>query len=96
MIKHIVMWTLKEQSKQENAIKAKSLLEDLNGKIPGLIKLEVAIEMLGTDNSAHIVLYSEFESEAALDGYMKHPEHVKLIPFMKEIRKERFMVDYRI
>jgi len=96
VIKHIVMWTLKEQCKQENAIKAKTLLEKLNGKIPGLIKLEVGIDLVGSDNSVDIVLYSEFESEVALDGYMKHPEHVKLIPFMKEIRKERFMVDYRI
>ncbi len=96
MIKHIVLWKLQEQSKRDNAIKAKSLLEALNGKIPGLIKLEVGIDLVGTENSADIVLYSEFESEQAMADYMKHPEHVKLIPFMKSIRTERFLMDYKI
>ncbi|MFV2061622.1 MAG: Dabb family protein, partial [Gammaproteobacteria bacterium] len=94
MIKHIVLWKLKEQSKHENALKAKEQLEALNGKIPGLIKLEIGIDLIGTENSADIILYSEFESVAALDGYMKHPEHVKLIPFMKSIRLQRYIIDY--
>jgi len=96
MIKHIVMWTLQEQSKQENAIKAKTLLEALNGKIPGLIKLEVGIDLVGETNTADIVLYSEFESEAAMADYLTHPEHVKIVPFMKSIRLERFVIDYKI
>ncbi len=96
MIKHIVMWKLQADSKKENAQKAKTLLENLNGKIPGLLKLEVGIDLVGTENSADIVLYSEFESEQALADYLKHPEHVKLILFMKSIRAARYVMDYKV
>lgn len=90
------MWKLKSELKNENSQKAKTLLEALNGKIPGLLKLEVGIELVGSENSADIIMYSEFESEQAMADYMKHPEHVKLIPFMKSIREARYVMDYRI
>lgn len=98
MIKHIVLWTLKDEaegnSKQENAQKAKQLLEDLNGKIPGVLNIEVGIDISHTSDSADIVLYSAFENEAALERYHHHPDHQALIPFMKAIRNDRKLVDY--
>ena len=94
------MWKLLDnaegQTKRENAVKAKKLLEALNGQITGLIKLEVGIDLIGSENTGDIVLYSEFESEAAMQGYLDHPEHVKLIPFMKAIRSDRFWIDYKV
>lgn len=98
MIKHIVMWKLKKiaegNTAKENALKAKSLLENLDGKVPGLITIEVGVDYSKTDDSADIVLYSEFESQEALDAYHTHPEHKKVIPFMREIRDARTLVDY--
>ena len=44
MVKHIVMWKIQgvnNQSKEETAKQMKEALEDLNGKIEGLINLEV-------------------------------------------------------
>ncbi len=93
------MWQLKTQAEgqtaQENALEAKRLLENLAGKIPGLIKIEIGIDDSKTDDSADIVLYSEFESQEALDNYHTHPEHKKVIPFMRAIRDTRTLVDYK-
>lgn len=98
MIKHIVMWRLKESAngntRSENALLIKEKLEALNGKIPGLIKLEVGLDILKTDSSSDIVLYSEFESQDALNGYQEHPLHKALMPFVQEARSERRVVDY--
>ncbi len=73
MVKHVVMWRLKDRteggSKKENASTVKQMFEDLNGKIPGMIKLEVGIDYAMSDASSCIVLYSEFVDEEALDGY---------------------------
>ncbi len=48
MIKHIVLWKLKDnvggKSKLENALRLKKELESLNGKIPGMLLLEVGIK----------------------------------------------------
>jgi len=68
----------------------------LNGIIPGMIKLEVGIDVSGTENSADIVLYSEFESLEALNNYQVNPEHEKIKPFVLSCRSERRIVDYEI
>ena len=98
MIKHIVMWRLNEQAgdKAENALKLKQLLESLNGKIPGLIRLEVGIDFSKEDESSDVVLYSEFENSQALAAYLLHPAHAEVVPFVKSVRGERRVVDYEI
>lgn len=100
MIKHIVFWKLKEEAnglnKSENALAIKQKLEDLQGKIEGLIKIEVGVDFLGSTESADLVLYSEFVSKEALDFYQQHPLHKAIMPFIGEARSERRVVDYEI
>jgi len=100
MIKHIVIWTLHDEaegcSKAENAKKAKVLLESLNGKIPGLINLEVGIDLIGDGNCGDVCLYSELETADDLPAYATHPEHVKCIPFMQAIASSRSAMDYQV
>jgi hypothetical protein len=100
MIKHVVMWRLKNAAaggtKQENALRLKAQLEDLRGKISEIRYLEVGIDFDQSDTAADVVLYSEFDSKASLDAYQKHPEHVKVAEFVKEIREERRVVDYEV
>lgn len=98
MIKHIVIWKLKEQAhnntKEKNARLIKQKIESLVGKIPGIIKMEIGIDFSRTDMSGDIVLYSEFESKKALDAYQAHPAHKEIMPFILEAREERRIVDY--
>lgn len=96
MIKHIVMWRIAEAAgdKTANALKLKQLLEGLNGRIPGLLKLEVGIDFSKEGESSDVVLYSEFESNAALQAYQVHPAHNEVISFVKSVRSERRVVDY--
>lgn len=101
MVKHIVLWKLKEKSggksKHDNALRLKRELEALNGKIPGMIMLEVGISTKDNENDdADVILYSEFENIESLENYHHHPEHVKIIPFVKSIRSERRVIDYEV
>lgn len=100
MIKHIVVWRLKEAAhgndKRTNARLIKQQLEALNGRIPGLLRLEVGIDFSATESSADLALYSEFVSREALDAYQVHPEHKSIMPFVGEARSERRMVDYEV
>ncbi len=97
MVKHIVMWKLKEEAhgndKVTNARLIKEKLEALNGQISGLIRLEVGIDFLGEGN-LDVVLCSELENRKALDTYQNHPLHQALLPFVKEAVTERKAVDY--
>ena len=100
MVRHIVMWRLKEEaqghSKWTNARLAKEMFEGLKGKIPGLLRLDVGVDFSRTDASADLVLFSEFASRQALDDYQRHPEHLRVAAFIGQIRTDRIVVDYEI
>lgn len=79
MVKHIILWTLKEMDEaQKEAVKAgiKEGLEGLKGKIPGLVDIKVITDGRLPSSTADLMLDSTFETEEALKGYSKHPEHV--------------------
>jgi hypothetical protein len=100
MIKHIVLWKLKDfaegATKQQNALKVKAMLEDMRGKIPEMLKLEVGLNFEVSDSACDISLYSEFTSLEALDAYQIHPEHIKVKNFLPLVRIERRVVDYEV
>lgn len=97
MIKHIVLFRLKERaegsSRAQNAATAKSKLEALRGHIPGLFTLDVAINTEANDSSYDLALYSVFESREALAAYRVHPEHQAVADFLERVRESRAVVD---
>lgn len=98
MIKHIVMWRLKDEAlgatKQENAIKLKETLEALKDVIDELKEVEVGFNFNPSDAAFDVVLYSAFEDKEGLQAYQNHPEHLKVVDFVGEIRTDRAVVDY--
>jgi quinol monooxygenase YgiN len=97
MVKHIVFWKVKEmpaQEREQALRKIKQGFEAMQGVIPGLLRIEVGIDFLHSPESADFVLYSEFESREALDGYQAHPVHQAMVPMVRDIRVERRVVDY--
>ncbi len=100
MIKHIVIWKLKDAAhdsdRAANARAIKERLESLRGRIPGLRQIEVGIDFSATASSGDVVLYSEFDSRAALDAYQSHPLHQAIVPFVAQAASERRMVDYEV
>ena len=99
MVKHVILWVLKDYPDDEKKkIKAgiKEGLEGLKGKIPGLVDIKVNTEPLAS-SSCDVMLDSTFEDEASLKGYSEHPAHVavadgKVRPFTQT----RTCMDYEI
>lgn len=95
MIKHIVSWKINDDlEKQAESKKIKEKLEDLKGKIEKIKFLEVGIDFSQTEMSADLVLVSEFENIENLEVYQNHPEHQKVVQFIKERTNSRTLVDY--
>jgi heme-degrading monooxygenase HmoA len=98
MIKHIVVWRLKDQAHGNNRERSAELLKQklgaLRGRIPGLRDVEVGIDFSRTPQSADVLLYSVFDSREALDAYQSHPEHEAFKEFVAAIRSERRLIDY--
>ena len=91
MVKHIVLYTLKEGVDKEEAVKLiASVLEPLVGKIPGLTHMEIRRAYVGMDYA----LYSEFESREALEVYASHPLHQEAKQHFFHLLDCRYDADY--
>ncbi|MCR4830590.1 MAG: Dabb family protein [Pseudobutyrivibrio sp.] len=79
MVKHVILWTLKDEysAEEKEKIKAdiKAGLEGLQGQIPGMIDIKVNTSRLESSN-ADLMLDSTFEDEQSLKNYAVHPAHV--------------------
>ena len=97
LIRHIVMWNLVGATPQHKAANVELLrrsFEDLRGRIPGLLRIEIGADTSGADYACDVVLFSEFESQAALDAYATHPEHLRVKQALGDMRIARHQVDY--
>ena len=91
MVKHIVLYTLKEGVNKEKAVKIiKDQLEPLVGVIPGLTHMEIRQAYQGMDYA----LYSEFESREALAAYANHPAHLAAKDHFWDFLDSRVAADY--
>ena len=79
MLKHVILWKLKDEYSQDKKAGIKSNiktgLEGLLGKIPGLTEIKVHTDGLNS-STVDLMLDSTFENESALKAYAVHPAHV--------------------
>lgn len=98
MIKHIVFWRLNEAAygndKHTNAKILKKKLLAMNGKVEGILKIEVGFDFSNEKDSCDVVLYSEFSNKESLHQYQIHPDHEVIKKWLSEVRYERRVVDY--
>ena len=100
MVKHIILWQLKDEfTAQEKAEIRKGIkegLEGLAGQIPGLTEIKVQTEMLASSN-VDVMLDSTFVDEAALKGFAVHPAHVEVADTkVRPYTKTRACIDYEV
>jgi hypothetical protein len=94
MITHIVLFKLKDPS-AENAAKAKELLLSMDGKLPMLRQLEVGIDVIRSERSFDVALYTKFDSLPDLQAYQVHPYHADVVAaYMKANSAAVAVVDY--
>ncbi|MBO7682536.1 MAG: Dabb family protein [Clostridia bacterium] len=100
MVKHIILWQLKDEfyAEDKETIKRdiKKGLEGLVGKVPGLLEVHVNIHPLPTSN-ADLMLDSTLESFEALKAYAVHPDHVAVADGkVRPNVKSRVCIDYEV
>ncbi|GGE02035.1 stress responsive protein [Aureimonas endophytica] len=99
MIKHIVMWNMAgetQEARSEAAEFLRSRFEALRDEVPGLLHLEVGLDHSRVDYACDVVLYTEFESQEALDAYATHPAHLRVKGELGQMRIARYQVDYAV
>ena len=100
MVKHVILWTLKDEytAEEKETIKGgiKDGLEGLKGKIPGLLEIKVYTNGLKSSN-ADLMLDSSFENKEALKNYSVHPAHVEVADTkVRPFTQTRSCLDFEI
>ncbi len=93
MIKHVVIWKLKNRN---DGPKLKQSIESLEGKIPGLLSIEAGIDENGSDASGDLILISTHTDKAALNAYQIDPNHIELKNIIVPCVTGRTVVDYTV
>ena len=92
MIRHIVFFTVPERDNLDAVLQGLSILTG----IPHARTLEISTNMKADrfDGRIDVVVYGEFDDEAALAAYHAHPLYQASIDRVKPLRDQRYAVDY--
>ncbi len=93
MIRHIVLFKIKEEYKSEIPQLVKNFYT-MKGKVEGLIDLEAGADILGSERSYDLALICTFENRAAFDAYQTHPAHMPVKKRMHEVREGSVACDF--
>jgi len=98
MIRHIVMFKLKEFSdpseKQKAAETLKRELLSMRTMIPAIREFEIGINFNPNEFAFDLVINSTFANHDDLEAYQVHPAHQAFIAFNKNYSPEKVIVDY--
>ena len=93
MLTHAVFFKLKDKSRG-TLEKVKNELLALKEQIPFIRSIEVGIDILQTERSFDVVLYSKFDSLEDMQAYQVHPEHVKFVEYIETVKDIIYSVDF--
>ncbi|MFW6366470.1 MAG: Dabb family protein [Spirochaetota bacterium] len=100
MVKHIVMWTLKDEvdglSKQEIAKLLKREIEKMADTVPQVRHIEAGINFNHGPVAYDLCLYSEFESGDDLAIYQDNEDHKKVKSLIVKYAENGVVTDYEI
>ena len=95
MIRHIVLFKIKEEYKAEIPALVQAFY-GMKGRIEGMLDLESGQDLLHSDRSYDLALITVFDSRASFDAYQTHPVHLPVKKHMHEVRSASVACDYEI
>ena len=99
VIRHVVMWSVCGDDAAAQALNSELVQAEfasLRGRVPGLVALDVGIDVSRVDYACEVVLIADFSSRQALADYATHPEHLRVRRRLGELRIARHQVDYEV
>jgi len=99
MIRHVVVWRLKSSSgdNREAAFSAiRAALEAQRGRVPGLIRVEVGLNVRPSRRAGDFALICDFADIAALEAYHKHAVHHETRAVVDPLVEEHWIADYEL
>ncbi len=96
MIRHICMFTLKEENKEENIRAFFERAEKLR-ELKTIKKFNIVKNAEKTPASNYdVALIFDFDTVEALEEYQKSPLHIEFGQFVSSVREQRACIDYEV
>ena len=95
MIRHVVMWKFKPDTRKEME-EFLTGLQGLYGVIPQIRSQQIGVDCSGIGENYSAVLVSDFDSLEDLAAYKNDPRHLAVAALCKDIREDRVAVDYQL
>jgi len=83
-------------TKERHTETLKEKLDELPGRVDVILKFETGLNIAASERAFDLVLVSEFKDENDLNIYKDHPDHQKVVVYLKEVCEETKVVDYLI
>lgn len=93
MIRHIVLFKIKDEFKSEIPQLVKNF-EGMRGRIEGMLELQAGADILHSERSYDLALITVFLDRAAFDAYQTHPVHMPVRKRMHEVRSASVACDF--
>ncbi len=91
MIRHIVLFSAKNQNDIDAVYNGLKQLESIQGDWLLTITKNKKVDQL--ENEIDVVVYGEFSNQNALDTYKAHPTYQECINIVRPLRDMRIAVD---
>lgn len=95
MIRHIVMFKIKDEYRSEIPQLVKNFY-GMKGRIEGMLDLEAGQDVLGSERSYDLALVTLFEDMDAFRAYQTHPVHMPVRKRMHEVRSASVACDFEV
>lgn len=93
MFTHIVFFRMKDRT-DGTAQKVREALLSLKGKVPQIRDIEVGLDVVHSERSYDLVLIARFDSREDMEAYQVHPEHQKVVEYIRSVTAGSVAVDY--
>lgn len=88
---HVVLMKLKPEGDADHLA---ALLNDLNGRIPGLQSMSAGSNVVPSDRAFDLALVSVFDDLEAMQAYQTHPAHVAVAGEIRAAADQIVAVDF--
>jgi Predicted NAD/FAD-binding protein len=98
-LRHIVNWKMNGRDAAERAEQARGLRDRLLALAPVIDEIrsiQVGVNDAGPSDNFDAVLIADFDDEAALGRYQVHPEHQKVVAYVRAVTAGRSCVDFTV
>jgi hypothetical protein len=88
------MFKFKDDNREKNIEIVTQMLKSLLSTVPTLNSIEIGQNFTDSDRAMDLSIVTTFNDRESLRAYAIHPEHLKVLDYIRQVVSESKVVDY--